>query len=61
VVLGTILLTLALAGIASAVVGQTNTRSDDTSTMEDITTADDDSSFDDKSPDSIDDDNSSAS
>ena len=58
VVLGTVLLTMALAGIASAVVGQTITQPDDASTMEDITTADDDSSFDDKDDnlsDSVDD------
>ena len=59
--LGTVLLTLALAGIASAVVGQTDTQPDDASTMEDITTADDDSSFDDKDDDvsdSVDDESS---
>jgi hypothetical protein len=61
VVLGTVLLTLALAGIASAVVGQTDPQSDDASTIEDITTADDDSSFDDDSSDSIDDEDDDSS
>ncbi len=55
-ILGTVLLTMALTGVAAAVVGQTEIPSDGTSTAQDATTSDDDSSsydYDEDSDDNV--------